>query len=634
MRGKISKRLFNDLSIRGKFIVIIIFIIIVLGTVSIASTRYITSIIHEIIHRENPKVEATLEMEININEGTQNVLNYHTLKEEIEKEMFNDNVNDFILFRKQFGDIIITNDEKELLTEIDSLFFIYRKTASDIFYLKNKQDVIFEHSSKLIKDSIDHILDDILQSQTIYNSKKKEALYEIEINFFEYFSSTINYMHKPDTALINRIIDSKQDLEKAARQYTGLPLNKTEKKYLELLMSIWDIIKTNTDKIVNLEIQQQNQLNDFDKVNSEIDFILDNKLQVVVKNHIRDDETRAVNSSKYLAVTSLLSIIVIVLAFYFVARSIISPIAKLVHYTNEVGKSKFDIKIEIKNRKDELGQLASSFSNMIKNLGIAHNEILKQKGIIEKKNINMLDSIRYAKRIQNLILPPLKLLKQNLEESFVLYKPKDIVGGDFYWLHTTQDKIYFAVADCTGHGVPGAFISVVCSNSLNNAVHEYKKTEPAEILDKTLELVINQFHKNESGLSDGMDIALCCLNLKTNKLNYSGANNPLYMVRNKELIIIGPDKQPIGHYIKSKPFTNHIIDLQKGDCLYIFSDGYADQFGGNNGRKFLIKNFKAMILENHEKTMAQQKQVYNNTLKEWIAGGEQTDDICMVGLQI
>ena len=273
MRDKVSTRLFNNLSIRGKFIVIVIFIIIVLGTVSIVSTSYITSIIHEIVRRENPKVEATLEMEININEGTQNVLNYHTLKEEIEKEMFNDNVNDFILFRKQFGDIIITNAEKELLAEIDSLFFIYRKTASDIFYLKNKQDVIFKHSSKLIEDSVDHILDDILQPQIVCNSEKKAALYEIEINLFEYFSSSINYMHKPDTTLINRIIDSKQDLEKAVRQYTSLPLNRTERKYLELLMSIWDIIKTNSDKILDLEIQEQNRLNDFDKVNSEIDFI-------------------------------------------------------------------------------------------------------------------------------------------------------------------------------------------------------------------------------------------------------------------------------------------------------------------------------------------------------------------------
>ncbi len=222
--------------------------------------------------------------------------------------------------------------------------------------------------------------------------------------------------------------------------------------------------------------------------------------------------------------------------------------------------------------------------------------IRSQKIFVEERNKEILDSISYAKRIQTAILPPNKVVKEYLQNSFVLYKPKDIVAGDFYWMETVGDKVLFAAADCTGHGVPGAMVSVVCNNGLNRAVREFGLTDPGKILDKTCEIVVKEFEKSEDDVRDGMDIAFCCLEDK--KLYYAGAHNPLWIIRNgaTEIEEIKADKQPIGRFYKSKPYTTHTVELQKGDTFYVFSDGFADQFGGEKGKKIKTTGFKQLLL--------------------------------------
>jgi tetratricopeptide (TPR) repeat protein len=185
--------------------------------------------------------------------------------------------------------------------------------------------------------------------------------------------------------------------------------------------------------------------------------------------------------------------------------------------------------------------------------------IEKQKHLVEEKNQEITDSITYAKRIQSAILPQPKLVKKFLEDSFILYKPKDIVAGDFYWLEVVGDTVLFAAADCTGHGVPGAMVSVVCNNGLNRAVREFGLTNPSEILDKTRELVIEEFEKSDEDVKDGMDISLCALNVKTKQLRWSGANNPLWILRDQEILEFKGDKQPIGKHFDAKPFTQKEI---------------------------------------------------------------------------
>lgn len=261
-------------------------------------------------------------------------------------------------------------------------------------------------------------------------------------------------------------------------------------------------------------------------------------------------------------------------------------------------------------------------------------EIEIQHHILEDKNKEITDSINYAKRIQDAILPPLKLVRGYIPDSFILYEPKDIVAGDFYWMEGVNNLIIFAAADCTGHGVPGAMVSLVCHNAMNRAVREFMLVEPDEILNKTRELVIETFEKSDNEVKDGMDIALCTINTESNKLSFAGANNGLYFIRNGELIEIKPDKQPIGKYIDAKPFTKHVMNLEKGDVIYTFSDGYADQFGGPKGKKFMYKPFREMLLSIHEKPMEEQHELLSDSFKKWRGEIEQIDDVCIIGVRI
>ncbi|WP_170227947.1 tetratricopeptide repeat protein [Vicingus serpentipes] len=258
--------------------------------------------------------------------------------------------------------------------------------------------------------------------------------------------------------------------------------------------------------------------------------------------------------------------------------------------------------------------------------------IEQQKEVVEMAHQEIKDSITYAKRIQNAILPSSKLVKEYLQESFIFYKPKDVVAGDFYWMEHKNNKILFAAADCTGHGVPGAMVSVVCNNGLNRAVREYGLTDPGEILDKARDIVIQEFEKSEEDVKDGMDIALC--SLEGNKLQYAGAHNPLWIIRNGEIIETKANKQPIGKFDNPEPYTTHSFDLQQGDSLYIFSDGYIDQFGGEKGKKFKVKAFRDLLLSIQDKTMEEQKTIIDEAFETWRGSLAQIDDVCVIGVKI
>lgn len=286
-------------------------------------------------------------------------------------------------------------------------------------------------------------------------------------------------------------------------------------------------------------------------------------------------------------------------------------------------------------------------------------EIKKAKIETDLKNQEITSSINYARRIQSAILPDLSAYDRLLPSSFIYYQPKDIVAGDFYWTIKEKDIIYFAVADCTGHGVPGAMVSVVCHNALNRSVREFGLKTPAQILEQTRKLVIETFEEREEVVYDGMDIAFCKLNLKTRELEYSGANNSLYIIpkhsaaaftnnnkalqgshysiydgkSNSKLIKIKADKQPIARYFRIEPFTNHKIKLEEGDSIYMFTDGYPDQFGGEKNKKLTYRRFRETLLQNSNLNMSTQKNELIDSLNEWMGEMEQVDDICIVGIQ-
>ncbi len=300
-----------------------------------------------------------------------------------------------------------------------------------------------------------------------------------------------------------------------------------------------------------------------------------------------------------------------------------------------------------------------------KEVEVQRTEAQIQKELVEERNKEILDSITYAKRIQGAILPPDKLVMRYLEESFILYKPKDIVAGDFYWMEpfAQSEEILFAAADCTGHGVPGAMVSVVCNNALNRSVREFGLTNPGAILDKTREIVISEFRSEKNNtdnigeVKDGMDIALCKLNPKTRELSFSGANNPVWIVRKGEieledigvhdnpktgklmqngytLLEVKGSKQPIGQFDQQKEFETHHFKLQKGDTVYIFSDGFADQFGGPKGKKLKASNMKKLFLGLQEASLSKQKEALESSFEEWRGDFEQLDDICVIGVRI
>jgi len=288
------------------------------------------------------------------------------------------------------------------------------------------------------------------------------------------------------------------------------------------------------------------------------------------------------------------------------------------------------------------------------------SEVETQKHIVEEKQKEILDSINYAKRLQEAILPPLDYINEHLPNNFVLYQPKDVVAGDFYWAEMKDDKFFIAAADCTGHGVPGAMVSVVCSNALNRTVNEFGITNTGNILDKTRELVLETFAKGNAEVKDGMDISLLCIDKQNNKAFWSGANNPLWYVypvtsstphsvtssevekstasgldyARPDIKEIKADKQPIGKTDNPKPYTTHEIELKPGMQFYLFTDGFADQFGGPKGKKFKYKQLEELLLSISNSTMQIQKETLLSNFSQWKGDLEQVDDVCIVGVKI
>lgn len=278
--------------------------------------------------------------------------------------------------------------------------------------------------------------------------------------------------------------------------------------------------------------------------------------------------------------------------------------------------------------------------------------IERQKELVEEKNKEITDSITYAQRLQNAILPSIDQINQTFPGAFIHFFPKDVVSGDFYWFEQNEDYNFIAVADCTGHGVPGAMVSVVCSNALNRAVNEFGLSQPKEILNKTRELVIATFAKSGENVKDGMDICLCAFNRERTQLIYAGAFNPLWIIRKNEfisesemthkstvrgdeksLIEITASKQPVGSFEKMKDFKETKIQIQEGDSFYLFSDGYADQFGGEKGKKLKYRKFKSILLETDQMSCEEQNNYLKKFMENWKSEIEQVDDICVMGLR-
>ena len=330
---------------------------------------------------------------------------------------------------------------------------------------------------------------------------------------------------------------------------------------------------------------------------------------------------------------------------------VISGLEETKDFAIAVGAGQFDTQYEPLSEEDSLGKtlmkmrddLAENERSLEKKVEERTAELVEKQQEVELQNEKIselyeevTDSIKYAKGLQEAILPPDEFVEEVMPDSFILYKPKDIVSGDFYWIEKKKDKVYFAAVDCTGHGVPGAFMSIVGYNALNEALRT--NDDPGSILDALNKGISKTLHNNAMGSTtkDGMDLALCSYDVKTKTLEYAGAYNPLYLIRDGEVNQLKADKFAIGGYYEdaTKKYTNHVIQLQEKDYIYVFSDGYADQFGGPKGKKFMYKRFRDYLLTLNGKSMNAQRDFLNNTIEQWKGPLEQIDDILVIGMHV
>jgi len=313
-------------------------------------------------------------------------------------------------------------------------------------------------------------------------------------------------------------------------------------------------------------------------------------------------------------------------------------IAQLEEYYNELEQKVRERTAEIEKQKEEISAQRDSLEEQRNMLSEANTSLQHAYSEIEAKNRHIEDSIRYAKRIQNAILPPDQYVSRLFPDYFIFYLPKDIVSGDFYWVSHSGDKVFIAAVDCTGHGVPGAFMSIVGHDRLNYAVNVEEARSPADILNSLNKGVTETLRqtRTEITVKDGMDISLLSIDFGKNKLEYAGAFNPLYHIRDKELQVVLADKFPVGTFIGEElnQFTNHELNLKPGDVLYVFSDGYYDQFGGPNNKKFMSKRFRELLTEIHSLSMSKQKQALSEHMKDWMGENQQVDDILVIGIRI
>ncbi len=292
------------------------------------------------------------------------------------------------------------------------------------------------------------------------------------------------------------------------------------------------------------------------------------------------------------------------------------------------------VNFRFEDRFNEKNQILDFQNRELKAQG---EKILNQKNIIEQKSRDIFESIQYASRIQEAVLQPINFLNEWGIDNFILYKPANVVSGDFYWGCRKNDRIIIAAADCTGHGVPGALMSILGLAFLDDITNTRKILNAADVLNFLREDIIKKLRQKgiPGEAKDGMDISLCIIDKRAGIVNFAGANNPLYMIRDGSFSMINADKMPIGIFSSPpEPFTNNVFELKKGDLLYLFSDGYADQFGGKEGRRFMYRPFQELLLKNHNEPLPLQKEILDNTFENWKGSYGQVDDVLVMGFRL
>ncbi len=592
---------------------------------------------------ENDSTKAVIEnqigriyLELNVYDNAKNALN--------EAIKINSRLNTSYLT----GNYINYGNLKEKNFEIDSAFYYYDKAYNIAIKYSDTMGIVTSLNNK---GTLSGILNNLELERSLYTEAYKIAPKESNQKSQLATNIAISYFSDNNYENAKKYIDIAYNLAKnndflKGQQQARLFQSKIEEKkgnypksleylkdYQKLTSNLLDdqTLKKITQIQLSNDFKQSLKLDSLEK-QQEIETIeAENKKQGL----LRQEEIEKRNVIIYFIIAFLLGAVYVAYRFFKVGIE-----------RKEANKIISDQKIEVEKQRDISKQEQA----------IAQ----EQKLIVELKNREILESIHYAKRLQSAILPPLKQVAELLPDSFIFYKPKDIVAGDFYWVEkanrliNNEEKsyVFFAVADCTGHGVPGAMVSVVCANALNRSLKEFKLTDPGEILDKVTDLVLEAFEKGEEIIKDGMDIALCCLEKTTGKLLYSGANISLMILsehnqintesKHKSICLendqkclheIKAVKQPVGRFENHKKFITNSILLNLGDEIILTSDGFADQFGGKKGKKYMSLNFKKFLLTIKNEPLSNQNKLIASEFENWLSNYEQVDDVCVMGIK-
>lgn len=471
-----------------------------------------------------------------------------------------------------------------------------------VYYIELGMEI--EHITPQIKEIVGTDLALLIEKKFTSQEKWEMGL--------EMFAREGNWNEFKNYIVIDKTINERFDFEK---------LSKIEKNKLENISSKDNLYKAGAIPLIDASDRTLGK--------------------IIIFEEISDKQKTIERIMAFLIGISFITLVILLLFFF----KYISKIENNINITyNKLDNAKQQSekdkeKIQNKNNEltaadEELRQNNEELFALNENINEANHLVVEKNKIIEKSHKNITDSINYAKTIQEALLTKKELIDTYLNEHFIFFRPKEQVSGDFYYINKVENKIIIAIADCTGHGVPGGFITMLGITYLHEIVRRREAENPGEVLDILRTRIKEIFKTSGSQNQNGLDIAFCSINTETNTLQYAGAYNPLVIIRNNKIIEYKATRNPIGYYPKEIKFKNNIILIQKGDVIYLFSDGFHDQVGEVENEKFMSRNFKNLLLKNHKLPMEEQKQLLNIIFNNWKGDRQQMDDVLVMGVKL
>ncbi|OJJ22118.1 hypothetical protein BKI52_08760 [marine bacterium AO1-C] len=652
------------MSLKKLFTTVIIVTIAVatfVGVIIFTQINQMRKDIEQIVNLEEPFEKTVLEIEIIASNIANSLLDYVDNHNYIQPEniaKFQKNFDKHIeLYNKYaqseqeiaYGKTLV--EEYQNFKKITSgAVKISTKKHGKLFAVQTMVTVQDELIDDLFKKYIDKPTPDILSKLKVisdFYSLNEELLNAIE-----------SYVIIKDSVSAQKITNKKLKYLKFEDNY--LKTKRPDKDWLAKMNENFTITVSLGNELMRLESVQYGLMQDFHKSLNKIDNLLDKKIQPLIRKKNQELLGQANRSGNLIINFMLISLVLIIVTLFIVSRvvrrTVLKPVLQLNHVAKQVASGKLKVDFDIK-ANNEIGDLTASFQTMttgIERLVTKYRNLNKdlETKVEERteeltdKNFKITSSINYAKRIQEAVLPPVVQITNKLPDAMVFFKPRDIVSGDFYWFAEVfpQDetnvqeatKMVLAAVDCTGHGVPGAFMSMIGNAYLNQIVRLQQITSPEKILEALHQSIRKDLKQQETLNRDGMDVALVVIDNETKTLEFAGAKNPLIYMQDGELFEVKGDKFPVGGYAheEEQSFRKHVIDISKPTTFYIYSDGFQDQFGGKKSRKFMSRKFKNLLHEVHVKPMQEQAEILEDRLLDWMSDHKQVDDILVLGVHL